>query len=50
VKKHIKKETHGTLLCGKNKRLPEGTKEAKRQKKLKPQEGRKKQARNAIIK
>jgi len=29
VKKQIKKETHGTLLCGKNKRLPEGIKEAR---------------------
>ena len=29
MKKQIKKETHGTLLCGKNKRLPEGTEEAR---------------------
>lgn len=29
MKKQIKKETHGTLLCGKNKRLPEGTKETR---------------------
>lgn len=28
-------------MCGKKKRLPEGTKETKAQKKLKPQEGRK---------
>jgi hypothetical protein len=36
-------------LRGKHKSLPEGTKEIEDKRKLKPQEGRKKQERNTIM-